>query len=299
MIKNFGKIKEQLIELSEVINSFKSEQVQLRIVELMLGSDEASAPEATPEAVEMPIVRRGRKPKQSAYIQQPSKIRRTRSKDRPGPSRAAVSSAFLKGWRRLASWMPIFNGGMVFFQFDCSVRLSSVGHSWPVRFEFTSRGLLVACLPVPGAPGGQATPGPQNSAPVERRVGRTVAVRDWRHGGGSTRVTLVWKGSRIGVEFNFRPLGGRCPPNLKARRCTGLPLLLARPVNGFIGIRARCEGESIDGGSGLARKTAIPAVPTPQTVPNDQQSENTYRGQIDDELGHFHHHLKTGVKESA
>jgi hypothetical protein len=36
--------------------------------------------------VEMPIVRRGRKPTQSPYIQQPSKIRRTRSKDRPGPS---------------------------------------------------------------------------------------------------------------------------------------------------------------------------------------------------------------------
>ncbi|MCF1457190.1 MAG: hypothetical protein LPH21_06380 [Shewanella sp.] len=35
MIKNFDKIKEQLKELSGVINSFKSEAVQLRIVELV------------------------------------------------------------------------------------------------------------------------------------------------------------------------------------------------------------------------------------------------------------------------
>ena len=41
MIKNFDEIKEQLKELSGVINSFKSEAVQLRIVELVFGlSDE-------------------------------------------------------------------------------------------------------------------------------------------------------------------------------------------------------------------------------------------------------------------
>ena len=37
MIKNFDEIKEQLKELSGVINSFKSEAVQLRIVELVFG----------------------------------------------------------------------------------------------------------------------------------------------------------------------------------------------------------------------------------------------------------------------
>ncbi len=86
MIKDFKKIKEQLVELSEVINSFKSEQVQLRLVELMFGTMEAPTKEAAPEVAEMPIVRRGRKPKQSENIQQPPKTRRTRSKDRPGPS---------------------------------------------------------------------------------------------------------------------------------------------------------------------------------------------------------------------
>jgi hypothetical protein len=84
MIKDFSKVKEQLIELSEVINSFKSETVQLRIVELLLGTREEVVPET--DTLDMPIVRRGRKPKQSAYVVQSPKIRRTRSKDRPGPS---------------------------------------------------------------------------------------------------------------------------------------------------------------------------------------------------------------------
>ena len=84
MIKDFKKIKEQLIELSDVINSFKSEQVQLRLVELIFGTAETQASETVTEVAEMPIVRRGRKPKQAVYVQQAPKIRRTRSKDRRG-----------------------------------------------------------------------------------------------------------------------------------------------------------------------------------------------------------------------
>ncbi|MBK6606084.1 MAG: hypothetical protein IPQ05_18825 [Leptospiraceae bacterium] len=41
MINNFEKIKEQLKELSEVVNLFKSEAVQLRIVELVFDSEQA------------------------------------------------------------------------------------------------------------------------------------------------------------------------------------------------------------------------------------------------------------------
>lgn len=37
MISNFDEVKRQLSELSEVINKFKSEAVQLRIVEIVLG----------------------------------------------------------------------------------------------------------------------------------------------------------------------------------------------------------------------------------------------------------------------
>ena len=87
MIKDFKKIKVQLMELSEVINSFKSETVQVRLVELILGGSEPVSVSSEPEEqiVDKPIVRRGRKPKQATIIQ-PPKIRRTRSKDRPGPS---------------------------------------------------------------------------------------------------------------------------------------------------------------------------------------------------------------------
>lgn len=38
MIKDFDALKKQLAELAEVVNSFKSEAVQLRIVDLVLGS---------------------------------------------------------------------------------------------------------------------------------------------------------------------------------------------------------------------------------------------------------------------
>jgi hypothetical protein len=38
MISNFDEVKKQLSELSEVVNKFKSEAVQLRIVEIVLGS---------------------------------------------------------------------------------------------------------------------------------------------------------------------------------------------------------------------------------------------------------------------
>lgn len=38
MIGNFDEVKKQLSELSEVINKFKSEAVQLRIVEIVLGN---------------------------------------------------------------------------------------------------------------------------------------------------------------------------------------------------------------------------------------------------------------------
>ena len=38
MIKNFESTKKQLSELAEIINSFKSEAVQLRIIDLFLGN---------------------------------------------------------------------------------------------------------------------------------------------------------------------------------------------------------------------------------------------------------------------
>jgi glutathione S-transferase len=88
MIKNFSKIKEQLIELAEVLNSFKSETVQVRLVELLLGEQQSHD-----EAADIkPIVRRSRseKPQKEEEAKKTAakskKITRKRSKDRPGPS---------------------------------------------------------------------------------------------------------------------------------------------------------------------------------------------------------------------
>lgn len=48
MIKNFDELKKQLAELVEVVNGFKSEQVQLRVVEAVLASMGVRAPVITP-----------------------------------------------------------------------------------------------------------------------------------------------------------------------------------------------------------------------------------------------------------
>lgn len=45
MIKNFDVLKEQLKELAAVINAFKSETVQLRLIELVFGAARASTME--------------------------------------------------------------------------------------------------------------------------------------------------------------------------------------------------------------------------------------------------------------
>jgi hypothetical protein len=44
MIRDFDQVKKELAELAEVINSFKSEAVQLRIVELVLGNPPKTEP---------------------------------------------------------------------------------------------------------------------------------------------------------------------------------------------------------------------------------------------------------------
>jgi hypothetical protein len=49
MIRDFELVKKQLAELSQVVNSFKSEAVQLRIVELILGGTRTQQDERTIE----------------------------------------------------------------------------------------------------------------------------------------------------------------------------------------------------------------------------------------------------------
>jgi len=70
MIKNFDEIKRQLSELAPAINSFKSEAVQLRVVELIFrGGAEATdvhVADANGEASSASSQRRGRRSKSKA-----------------------------------------------------------------------------------------------------------------------------------------------------------------------------------------------------------------------------------------
>lgn len=96
MIRNFDKVKTQLSELSEIINKFNSESVQLKIVELLLGNTEkekvvekeveAKAPAPAGET-ETKRRKPGRPPKKAAEKEAPKKrAPRKRITDRPGPS---------------------------------------------------------------------------------------------------------------------------------------------------------------------------------------------------------------------
>jgi hypothetical protein len=64
MLKDFEAVKAQLKELAEVVNTFKSEAVQLRIVELVLGG----APDQVQEGTS-----RGRPPSSPARARRPAK----------------------------------------------------------------------------------------------------------------------------------------------------------------------------------------------------------------------------------
>jgi hypothetical protein len=66
MIDNFDDVKQQLLELATVINSYKSEAVQLRIVELVLGAPAelpGSENEGTTPVIARSVSRRRRKPR--------------------------------------------------------------------------------------------------------------------------------------------------------------------------------------------------------------------------------------------
>lgn len=65
MIKNFEEIKLQLKELSDIVNSFKSEAVQLRIVELIFGVNTDDGQEEQDEKPDKPKNKSPRKKKKT------------------------------------------------------------------------------------------------------------------------------------------------------------------------------------------------------------------------------------------
>ena len=86
MIDNFAEVKKQLLELSEVVNKFKSEAVQLRIVDLVLGSpsNEAASSER----------RTGSEKTQASTKPRPKKKPKSQNKEKaPKKSRASGMGA--------------------------------------------------------------------------------------------------------------------------------------------------------------------------------------------------------------
>lgn len=61
MLKDFGAIKSQLAELADIINKFKSEAVQLRIVELVLRGQSSSSATEGEDTISPPRTGRRRK----------------------------------------------------------------------------------------------------------------------------------------------------------------------------------------------------------------------------------------------
>ena len=96
MISNFNEVKMQLAELSEVINKFKSEAVQLRIVEIVLGDGSfpkrvVEEPEASPMQRQKPRRRKSNVGRSNASKDSDVKIEKAAKKSRPSGQGAVAS----------------------------------------------------------------------------------------------------------------------------------------------------------------------------------------------------------------
>ena len=84
MIDDFDNVKKELIELATVLNTFKSEAVQVRIVELLLGTNESAVDEESP--ARSPSVRPKRKTKRKT-----AKKKKVAKKDAAAKPRRAAT----------------------------------------------------------------------------------------------------------------------------------------------------------------------------------------------------------------
>ena len=104
MIKNFEETKSQLKELAGVINSFKSEAVQLRLLELVFGAGEVPTEKEKPKN---PAPTRKRKPRTKSKGTTSDETSKTgnRSSTRLGGAGALnrlIDEGFFKNGRTLA-----------------------------------------------------------------------------------------------------------------------------------------------------------------------------------------------------
>lgn len=105
MIQNFDLLKQQLSELSPIINSFKSETVQLRVIELVFAQavgtlNSAQKPAAGTESAPAPVAktRKRRTSKAKTGKSENGETKPARSKaGRPGPG-AIVEQLITEGF---------------------------------------------------------------------------------------------------------------------------------------------------------------------------------------------------------
>lgn len=100
MINNFDAIKAQLKELAAVINSFKSEAVQLRLVELVFGTQNAER-ESDSTQHKRTKRRRGKGLKDHAVEAEKSGATRTRGSRHPG-GKATLDRLYEEGFFKKA-----------------------------------------------------------------------------------------------------------------------------------------------------------------------------------------------------
>lgn len=94
MIKNFDEIKKQLSELSSVINSFKSEAVQLKIVELIFDFTEEKPEEETEDRTKKT---KKKKIKKKAKAKEPGNEVKKKTKSPAGEGAFAMLSKLYEG----------------------------------------------------------------------------------------------------------------------------------------------------------------------------------------------------------
>lgn len=97
MIKNFEVVRKQLKELSEVINSFKSESVQLRIVDLIFGLEEPELDDETEEDNPPKTNKTRKKKTKKAKTKKTASKKKSGSKSQSGHGAVATITALSEG----------------------------------------------------------------------------------------------------------------------------------------------------------------------------------------------------------
>lgn len=100
MIANFDEVKKQLKELADIINTYKSESVQLRIVEIVLGTsfDYADEERETDADIQTPK-RTAKRKRRAARPAVASPVEQTRKKNTSGSGAiATLNRVFEEGF---------------------------------------------------------------------------------------------------------------------------------------------------------------------------------------------------------